>query len=149
MSWNWLFVAANILAAAGWIALISGVARSQPSLGVARGIAVSLAVGYVLVFASHAHEALVLARNYSILGVQSFFSYPALAVAGWVHYLILDLWLGTWEVESAPSSMPRTLLIAALVLTFAAGPVGLCAYLLMRGRRALVDTERQGDRGRP
>jgi len=62
-------------------------------------------------------------------------SSEAALLAGWVHYLVLDLWVGSWEVEDAGRhAAPHALLLPCLVLTFLSGPVGLLAYLLLRLR---------------
>ena len=35
----------------------------------------------------------------SLAGVQAFFANPWLLLAGWVHYLAFDLFVGVWEVR--------------------------------------------------
>ena len=139
MDWDILFLAANGVALVAWAVLLTGVLRRKRLTGAARTIGLLLALAYVALFVAHAAEAAVLAKDYSIAGVQGFFAYPALALAGWVHYLVFDLWVGAWEVDNAPDAMPRPLLAAALLLTFAVGPLGLCTYLAARkwagGRR--------------
>lgn len=132
MMWDNLFLAANAVAVAAWAILLFGVVRGRSLAGAARVVGALLAIAYLLIFVSHAGEAAVLVRDYSISGVQAFFAHPALAVVGWVHYLVFDLWVGTWEVENAPDAMPRGLLIFTLLLTFAVGPIGLCAFLAAR-----------------
>ena len=61
-------------------------------------------------------------------------SSPQALLAGWVHYLVFDLWVGSWEAED--NSLPHWLLLPCLALTFLAGPTGLLLYhLLKMGRR--------------
>jgi hypothetical protein len=83
-------------------------------------------------------DAAVLARNYSLSGVAEFFDIPRLQLAGWVHYLALDLWAGIWESDEADRiGMSRWLLVPSLVTTLMVGPVGLLVFLLCSrlGRR--------------
>lgn len=58
---------------------------------------------------------------------------PWFVVAGWQHALILDLFIGAWEVRDAQRlGIPHGFVIPCLVLTFLAGPLGLLAYFLVR-----------------
>jgi hypothetical protein len=54
-------------------------------------------------------------------------------LAGWIHYLAFDLFIGSWEVRDAQRlTIPHLAVIPALVLTFLFGPIGLLLYLLER-----------------
>jgi len=58
---------------------------------------------------------------------------PWFVVAGWQHALILDLFIGAWEVRDAQRlGIPHGFVIPCLILTFLAGPVGLIAYFVVR-----------------
>ena len=82
----------------------------------------------------------------SLADVRRLFADPYLLLAGWIHYLAFDLFLGSWEVRDAQRhSVPHLLVVPSLVLTFLFGPVGLLLYLAirwMRARRLLVDEGR-------
>lgn len=134
MNFDLLFLLANGVACVAWLVLLVGVLRRRQLTDAARAIGTLLAIAYLVLFVLNAEAAKVLIRDYSIAGVQSFFAHPALALVGWVHYLAFDLWVGTWEVDNAPPTMPRALLVTVLLLTFAVGPIGLCAYLIARRR---------------
>lgn len=70
----------------------------------------------------------------SLAGVMRLFAQPQAAFAGWVHYLIFDLFLGAWEArDAAQLGMPRWLVVPCQILTFLLGPIGLALYLLLRG----------------
>jgi hypothetical protein len=70
----------------------------------------------------------------SLAGVMALFTSPTAVVAGWVHYLVFDLFIGAWEVRDARRrGIPHLAVVPCLFLTFMFGPVGLGAYLLMRG----------------
>lgn len=124
-----LFMPANLLALVGWAILVSGLLTGRRKTGGARWVAALLAIGYLVLFVVHRHDAAVLIRDYSLTGIATFFGLPWLALAGWTHYLAFDLLVGAWEVDDAPPAMSRWLLMVALLLTFAAGPIGFCFYL--------------------
>jgi hypothetical protein len=65
------------------------------------------------------------------------FTQPGIALAGWIHYLAFDLFVGAWEVRDASRhGVPHRVVVPCLVLTFLLGPSGLLAYLALRGVRA-------------
>ena len=69
----------------------------------------------------------------SLAGVGSLFSNPWVLLAGWVHYLAFDLFVGAWEVrDSARTGVPHLWVVPCLALTFMLGPVGLVAYFALR-----------------
>ena len=54
-------------------------------------------------------------------------------LAGWIHYLAFDLFVGSWEVRDAQRvGIPHLAVVPCLALTFILGPIGLCLYLLLR-----------------
>ena len=58
---------------------------------------------------------------------------PWFVVAGWQHALILDIFVGAWEVRDAQRlGIPHGYVIPCLLLTFLAGPIGLIAYFVVR-----------------
>lgn len=149
MNWDHLFLAANAVALSAWGLLLFGILWGRKLTSLVRLIAALLAAAYLLLFLYRAGAAAILVRDYSIAGVQGFFAHPELALAGWIHYLVLDLWLGTWEVDTAPAAMPRPLLILVLLMTLAIGPIGLCAFLAARswaGRRRDPQEKRMDSR---
>jgi hypothetical protein len=57
-----------------------------------------------------------------------------MVLAGWVHYLAFDLFIGSWQVRDARRNGVSFLLVApCLVLTFLFGPIGLLLYLILAG----------------
>jgi hypothetical protein len=69
----------------------------------------------------------------SLAGVMSLFDAPYGVVAGWVHYLAFDLFVGAWIVEDAlKRGAPAWLRVAPLPLTLMLGPAGLLLYLTGR-----------------
>ena len=58
-------------------------------------------------------------------------------VAGWVHYLAFDLFIGTWiAVEAVKRGWNRLLQAPILVATFMFGPVGLLLFYITRATDA-------------
>ena len=73
----------------------------------------------------------------SLAGVAQLFSNPWLLLAGWVHYLAFDLFIGSWEVRDARNrGIAHWMVIPCLALTFFFGPVGLLLYFLLRIAKA-------------
>ena len=65
--------------------------------------------------------------------VFAIFQNPGMVLAGWIHYLAFDLFIGSWEVRDARRiGIHHVLVIPCLVGTFLVGPVGLLLYLLLR-----------------
>jgi hypothetical protein len=69
----------------------------------------------------------------SLAGVMVFFAQPWGALAGWIHYLVFDLFVGAWEVRDARRrDISHWAVLPCLALTLMLGPVGLGLYLLVR-----------------
>lgn len=69
----------------------------------------------------------------SLAQVLIFFQSPYAALAGWIHYLAFDLFIGAWEVrDSHRRKINHLFIVPCLVLTFLAGPVGLLLYFVVR-----------------
>jgi hypothetical protein len=81
----------------------------------------------------------------SLATVRRLFDDPAVLLAGWVHYLAFDLFIGSWEVRDAQRlALPHLLVVPCLLLTLLFGPVGFLSYLVLRGslrRRLRIDEE--------
>lgn len=127
-----LFQLSGPLAMAGWLALaLSPLAPRLTQLAASLAIPVVLSLGYT---------ALILA-NWSgaeggfgsLSDVMLLFTNPAVALAGWLHYLAFDLFVGAWEVRTARrEGIPHLLVLPCLVLTFLFGPIGLLVFLGLR-----------------
>ncbi len=69
----------------------------------------------------------------TLYGVMSAFTAPHIVVAGWIHYLIFDLFIGAWEARDALRlHIPQLFVIPCLLATLVVGPVGLLLYLIVR-----------------
>ena len=70
----------------------------------------------------------------SLQEVMIAFTSPWLVMAGWIHYLAFDLFIGAWEVRDAQRrGINHFLVIPCVIFTFLAGPAGLLLYFIIRG----------------
>ncbi len=134
-----MFSIASALALAGWIMLVLAPVRRDWAVAGARVVAAVLCGGYVAMLAAGLGGGGGLpagASFNSLAGVRLLLSTPEAMLAGWVHYLAFDLFIGSWEVSDAPAArIPHWLLLPCLALTFVAGPVGLLLYLVLKAVR--------------
>lgn len=127
-----LFQLANPLALGGWVAL-----AFAPLIPRASDLIAGMIIPLML---SLAYAALVLAfwsgadGGFSSLAeVMALFTDPAIALAGWLHYLAFDLFIGAWAVRTARSDgTPHLLVLPHLVLIFLFGPAGFLTFQAMR-----------------
>lgn len=69
----------------------------------------------------------------SLQGIKSLFANDYALVAGWVHYLAFDLFVGSWILSNGQKNeIPHLGLIPCLFFTFMLGPIGLLLYFIMR-----------------
>jgi Domain of unknown function (DUF4281) len=108
MTLEGVFSACNMLALTGWILLLA-VPRQRHAMTIA-GTVIPLSLGaiYLALFALHARES---SGGFSSLaGVAQLFENHWLLLAGWVHYLAFDLFIGAWETRDAMARrVPRLL----------------------------------------
>lgn len=81
----------------------------------------------------------------SLAQVAQLFQNPHSLLAGWIHYLAFDLFVGSWEVRDAQRvGVHHLLVVPCLILTFLLGPIGLLLYFMLRfalKRKVLVGGE--------
>ncbi|WP_437731682.1 ABA4-like family protein [Sorangium sp. So ce1335] len=79
----------------------------------------------------------------SLHGVAQLFARRDVLLVGWIHYLVFDLFTGSWEArDAARLGIPHWAVVPCLALTLFFGPVGFLAYLALRAalrRRFDVD----------
>ena len=69
----------------------------------------------------------------SLQALALLFQSPTALLAGWIHYLAFDLFIGAWQVRDAGRrEINHWLVVPCLFFTLMAGPVGLLLYLLLR-----------------
>lgn len=127
-----LFQIANPLALVGWLAL-----ALSPLHPVWADRIAGLAMPLLL---SVAYTALILAfwsgfdgGFDSLENVMLLLSQPYAALAGWIHFLAFDLFVGAWITRTARGAgVSHWLVLPCLVLTFLFGPAGFLAFNLIR-----------------
>ena len=129
-----LFSAFNLIAMAGWLALAAGVVLRRPWLrdtlaGTYIPVALSAAYAILIAFFFFGTEG----GFDSLANVQKLFTSPWAALAGWVHYLAFDLFMGARIARGMEEQgLPRWPLIALLPLTFMFGPAGYLAFEILK-----------------
>jgi len=84
----------------------------------------------------------------SLASVTVLFQSRYLLLAGWIHYLAFDLFVGSWEVRDAQRiGIAHYLVVPCLVLTFLFGPSGWLLYFLIRTvvTRMIGENDADGD----
>jgi hypothetical protein len=130
------FIGAHAVAFIGWAALFASpwIGRRRAVL-TARWVIVPLCLLYLLFFLTHL-KAIPTDAGYTLAAVALAFDKPVLLLAGWIHYLVLDLFAGSWEAEhSELSGVSNAVLLACLLATMMVGPLGLLLYLGMAALR--------------
>jgi len=145
MSWDAIFVGANLLALLLWIVLIV-----LPRSPLTQTIVMYVGVG-LLCFAYALLMGLVVGGVVdpvpqgntaggsftTIAGVRALFASDGGLTIGWIHYLAFDLFVGLWIAKDADhKGFSRWLQAPVLLLTVFVGPAGLLWWLAIRERRA-------------
>ncbi len=65
--------------------------------------------------------------------VMTAFTHPNVALMGWAHYLVFDLFVGAWiGRDAANRGVNHMMVVPCLIFAFLAGPIGLLMYLALR-----------------
>ena len=126
-----LFSMAGLVAVVGWLLLVF--VPRQPIAKIIAGIIAPLilSAGYLALIALHFQGAE--GGFGSLADVRTLFAKDELLLAGWVHYLAFDLFIGAWEVRDAQrNGLPHLVVIPCLLMTFMLGPIGLLFYFAIR-----------------
>lgn len=127
-----IFTIANFTAMAGWLLM-----AILPRWSWTRKIVISgvlpllLSVAYlvlIVLFFGSAEGGFG-----SLADVMKLFTNEWAVLAGWIHYLAFDMFVGAWEVKDAQEqNVSHLLVIPCLVLTFLLGPIGFLLYHIIR-----------------
>lgn len=143
MTADTLFAIANPAALLGWVTLV--LAPLAP-----RGI--DLFAGWLLPGALSLSYAVVMLVHFAdapggfgtLAEVQALFTDADVALAGWLHFLAFDLFIGAWIVRDARQhGISHWAVLPILPLVFLIGPAGLLGYLALRLLWRLAPTNEQ------
>jgi hypothetical protein len=131
-----IFSLAGVLAGAGWLGLMVAlfVRSARPVVWTGAQLVIQgiLAAAYVLLL-WQGRSAFDQGGFGSIEQVRTLFANDSALVAGWLHYLAFDLFVGAWIVRDGVSrGVAPLLILPCLPLTFLFGPSGLLLYLVVR-----------------
>ncbi len=127
-----IFSIASLIAMISWLLLVVA-----PRWFLTRKVVLSGAIPLLL---SGAYLVLIVAFFGSAEGgfssltdVMKLFTYEWMVLAGWIHYLAFDLFVGVWEVQDAQAkNISHWFVIPCLILTFMLGPIGFLLYSILR-----------------
>lgn len=140
MTTEQLFSLCNTLALVSWIALIAGPRRAFVIGAIRWGVITGLAALYAVLIAVYFFR-VEGGGFFSLAAVQTLFSDRHVALAGWIHYLAFDLFVGLWVAARADAlGIHRLVQAPIMVTTFMFGPLG---YLLFQGANALARTTQE------
>ncbi len=127
-----VFSIANLVALVGWLLLIFAPRwKWTQKIVVSGAVSLLLSVAYLVLIVLFFGKA---EGGFSSLAdVMKLFTNPYAALAGWIHYLAFDLFVGSWEVRDAGKrGISHWFVMPCLVLTFLLGPIGFLLYHILR-----------------
>lgn len=132
MSLETIFSACGMVAMLGWLLLIFLPRWKWTARFIAACLVpLALAVVYLALIVTHFEQSE--GGFGSLAQVSQLFQNPHNLLAGWIHYLAFDLFIGAWEVRDAQKvGLHHLLVVPCLVLTFLLGPIGLLLYFVLR-----------------
>jgi hypothetical protein len=139
MDFTQIFSAASTAAMLGWLVLILSprwpIVLQALRFGLIGGLSLTYAVLIFVYFFR------VEGGGFgSIAEVRALFMSDPALVAGWVHYLAFDLFIGCWiAVEADKRGYARLLQAPILIATFMFGPLGLLIFLLTCATEAALN----------
>ncbi len=129
LDWEAWFSIGGSLAALGWLILILAPRRwAALNIVPAYIIPAILSIGYSTLILLYFGEG---EGGFGTLAaVAALFETMPLLLAGWIHYLAFDLFVGAWIARRADAvGLHRILQAPILFATFMLGPLGLLVYL--------------------
>lgn len=143
MPFDELFRIANTVALACWIVLIALPRRAWIRLTMHAVVIGGLCLLYALLVYLYFFR--VQGGGFGTLAaVQRLFESPAVALAGWLHYLAFDLLVGDWIAERSDAiGLSRWLQAPLLATTFMFAPIGVLLFAGLLGVRKLRMPVRQ------
>jgi hypothetical protein len=129
---NSIFEIVNLLALLGWLTLVLFPNRLFAINTVKYGLISLLAFTYLFLMIPLLPE-LNVASFSTLENVKELFKNDQMVNAGWIHYLVFDLFVGVYIVEnSLKTGMKRWKYTLCLPFTFLIGPLGLIIFYFFK-----------------
>ncbi len=140
------FLIANAVGIWGWIALLLSPLIPKWSHRIAAFvIPVLLCISYVFILGYVVVSGGLQGGYLTLDDVMALFSVREVVLAGWLHVMAFDLFVGAWIVRNArETGVSFWWVLLVLPLAFIAGPAGFVLYLAIRsfaGKRGLEPGE--------
>ena len=137
MSFEQLFSLASTAALVGWGCLILLPRHPLVIGGLRYGLIGALSTAYTVLIMLYFFR--IDGGGFNSIGeVRALFMSDGGLLAGWIHYLAFDLFIGIWIAREADQAgMSRLLQAPILIATFMFGPIGLLLYLISRSMRSM------------
>ena len=134
MTLEQVFSLASTLAALGWLFLIVLPRRALAVHVAGFFFPLILAAIYLYFIAANLQGAE--GGFGSLADVAALFQKRELLLAGWIHYLCFDLFIGAWQLrDSQQHGIPHLVVVPCLIMTFMLGPIGLLFYMVIRSAK--------------
>jgi hypothetical protein len=131
MSLETIFSLAGTIASVGWLFLIF--APKRPLVVHVAGVFFPLLLAAMYFYFIFTNIRGAEGGFGSLADVATLFQTRELLLAGWIHYLCFDLFVGAWEVrDSQANGIPHLVVVPCLIMTFLLGPIGLLFYFAIR-----------------
>lgn len=138
MSAEQIFSLCNTSALVCWIALIAGPRWPVVTGAIRWGAVTGLSVLYAVLIAVFFFR-VEGGGFFSLAAVQTLFADRHVALAGWIHYLAFDLFVGLWVAARADEiGINRLVQAPVLVCIFMFGPFGFLLFQAVRAAAALT-----------
>ena len=134
-----LFSLASTAAMVGWACLLLSPRHRLVIAGLRYGLVGGLALTYAVLIALYFFR--IAGGGFgSIAEVRALFLSDGGLLAGWIHYLAFDLFVGMWiATEADKAGVSRWLQAPMLVATFMLGPLGLILFYLTRATETALE----------
>ncbi|MEY1557918.1 ABA4-like family protein [Yoonia sp. R2331] len=135
MDFETLFSIAGLIAMFGWLCLLfSPLIPKWADWIAGLVLPIILSLGYVTLLITPSSDS---AGGFGTLAdVMVLFSNEQAALAGWIHFLAFDLFIGAWVCRTARAEGVSFWLVApCLPVIFLFGPAGLLAFQVVRAVR--------------
>lgn len=128
-----IFSLANTVAAIAWLFLIVGARWLPRTFQIVRW-AVPAVFALIYIATLSRGDTPDDASFQTLEGVAALFTNPWSLLAGWLHYLAFDFFVGCWILEKSKSEgISHWIIIVPLIATFMLGPVGWLLFAVVLG----------------